>query len=258
MKKIVLLLSVSFFLSEHGYANAARGLEIAKAADKQAEGFGNQVADVEMILKNKQGQTSTRQMIIKSLEVKGDGDKSLTIFKSPKDVKGTSFLSFSHVTGPDEQWLYLPALKRVKRISSNNKSGPFMGSEFAYEDLSSQEVEKYTYKFIEEGELNGRKTFVIERYPADKKSGYTKQVVTMDAETYRTEKVLYYDRKEALLKTLVFTGYKKYPNGKWRADQMSVVNHQSGKSTVLNWKDYSFSKKLKESDFNKNALKRMR
>ncbi|HIN59600.1 MAG TPA: outer membrane lipoprotein-sorting protein, partial [Gammaproteobacteria bacterium] len=77
----------------------------------------------------------------RSLEVAGDGDKSLTIFSYPADIKGTVFLSHTHPTRPDEQWLYLPALKRIKRISSSNKSGPFMGSEFAYEDLASQEIE---------------------------------------------------------------------------------------------------------------------
>jgi hypothetical protein len=67
-------------------------------------------------------------------------------------------MTFTHKIGPDDQWLYLPAIKRVKRISSNNKSGPFMGSELAFEDLSSQEVEKYTYKFIKKENLNGTKS----------------------------------------------------------------------------------------------------
>ena len=114
-----------------------RGLWVAQQIDQEDEGFVNQVSEATMTLRNKQGQESTRRMTIKSLEVAGDGDKSLTIFSSPRDVKGTAFLSFTHALEPDDQWLFLPALKRVKRISSNNKSGPFMGSEFAYEDISS-------------------------------------------------------------------------------------------------------------------------
>jgi aldehyde:ferredoxin oxidoreductase len=98
-----------------------------------------------MILRNKRGQESKRELEIRTLEVKDDGDKSLTVFHTPRDVRGTALLTYSHGVDPDDQWLYLPALRRVKRIASNNQSGPFMGSEFAYEDLSSQEIDKYTY-----------------------------------------------------------------------------------------------------------------
>ena len=90
-------------------------------------------------MKNRQGEESSRYIKNKTLEVENDGDKSLSIFERPRDVKGTALLNFTHKTGTDDQWLYLPALKRVKRISSANKSGSFMGSEFAFEDITSQE-----------------------------------------------------------------------------------------------------------------------
>ncbi|MBE9563969.1 MAG: outer membrane lipoprotein-sorting protein, partial [Proteobacteria bacterium] len=124
------------------------GLAIAVESDKRDTGFSDQTANMVMELHNKQGDVSTRTIRIKTLEVIGDGDKSMSIFDKPADVKGTAFLTYSHAIKPDEQWLYLPALKRVKRINSKNKSGPFMGSEFAYEDLASQEIEKYSYKYI--------------------------------------------------------------------------------------------------------------
>ena len=143
-----------------------KGLEIAKEIDRRNTGWQDQQASMLMILKNRQGQESRREVRVNSLEVEADGDKSLTVFDSPRDVKGTAFLSFTHAIKPDDQWLYLPALKRVKRISSANKSGPFMGSEFAYEDLTSQEVEKYTYKWLRDEALDGRSAMVIERYPA--------------------------------------------------------------------------------------------
>ncbi len=235
-----------------------KGLSIAKKIDSYDTGWVNQVADVEMVLKNRSGQESKRQMKLKSLEVKGDGDKSLTIFKSPKDVKGTSFLSFSHPLASDDQWLYLPALRRVKRISSDNKSGPFMGSEFAYEDISSQEVEKYTYKYIKSEEINGQSTHVIERYPVSKKSGYTKQIVWVDGKEFRLQKIDFYDRKSSLFKTLTYDGYKVYPKNTWRPDLMTMINHQSGKSTKLVWNNYRFGVSLNERDFDKNALKRLK
>ena len=139
----------------------------------------------------------------KTLEGTTDGDKSLIIFEKPRDVKGTATLTFTHKEGSDDQWLYLPAIKRVKRISSNNKSGPFMGSEFAYEDLSSQEVEKYNYKHLRDETFDGKDCYVVERIPMDKYSGYTKQVAWIDKAEYRALKIDFYDRKKSLLKTLL-------------------------------------------------------
>lgn len=233
-----------------------KGLAIAVEADKRDEGFGDSTANMTMELRNKQGDSSTRYIRIKTLEVIGDGDKSMSIFDEPADVKGTAFLTFSHAIKPDEQWLYLPALKRVKRINSKNKSGPFMGSEFAYEDIASQEVEKYTYKYLRDETLNGIDCFVIERYPAYEHSGYTRQVVWINKAEYRPEKVVFYDRKNSLLKTLTYDGYQQYLDKFWRADQMYMENHQTGKSTTLTWSDYQFRTGLEDRDFNKNSLKR--
>lgn len=255
--KILLSLSLISSLA-FSQTPAEKGLWVAEQMDKRDEGFINQTAETEMVLRNKSGKESRRQMRIKTLEVKGDGDKSLTIFDTPRDVKGTAFLSFSHANTPDDQWLYLPALKRVKRISSNNKSGPFMGSEFAYEDISSQEVEKYTYKYIGAEKVLGVDGHKVERYPVDKNSGYTKQIVWVDGTDWRLGKIEFYDRKGAHLKTLSYEGYKKYPNNKWRADLMKMVNHQNGKSTDLIWKNIQFEQNISSRDFDKNALKRIR
>lgn len=232
------------------------GLEIAIEMDKRDSGFGDMKATMKMILKNRQGEESIREMKLISLEVDGDGDKSLTTFNTPRDVKGTSFLSHTHVKGPDDQWLFLPALKRVKRISSNNKSGPFMGSEFAYEDLTSQEVEKYTYKYIKDDSTNSMLCFQVERYPVDKKSGYTRQVVWIDKEEYRPQKIDFYDRKNSLLKTLVFLDYQQYLLKFWRASKMKMQNHQTGKTTLLEWNEIVFKNGLNDRDFDKKALKR--
>ena len=235
-----------------------QGLAIAQEADRRDSGFGDYTSDVKMILKNKHGQESTREIRSRTLEVDGDGDKSMTIFDKPRDVKGTALLSFTHKEGPDDQWLYLPALKRVKRIASDNKSGPFMGSEFAYEDISSQEVEKYTYKFLRDDTLDGMDVFVFERYPVDKKSGYTRQVIWMDKEHYKERKIEFYDRKDSLLKTLMFSDYNQYLDQYWRAHDMHMENHQTGKSTRLLQSNYQYRNGLTDRDFDKNSLKRIR
>ena len=171
MKNSWLLILLSLPLSVLAQTAEQRGLEIAIEADHRDSGFHDSRASLQMVLRNKQGGESIREIRVRTLEQQDDGDKSLTIFDQPADVKGTNFLSFTHKSGPDDQWLYLPALKRVKRISSRNKSGPFMGSEFAYEDLSSQEVEKFTYKYLRDENCESMNCFVIERDPVDKYSG---------------------------------------------------------------------------------------
>jgi outer membrane lipoprotein-sorting protein len=239
-------------------AEEQKGLEISLEAKKRDLGWQDSTADMLMLLRNKQGQESIREIKMKSLEVLDDGDKSLTIFNKPRDVKGTAFLSFSHPVEADDQWLFLPALKRVKRISSRNKSGPFMGSEFAFEDLSSFEVEKYTYKYLGVDELNGMTNFKVEQYPVDENSGYTRRIVWIDTTEYRIHKIDFYDRKDSMLKTLMFNDYKQYLSKHWRADNQEMINHQNGKSTELKWSNYNFKTGLSDSDFSRNSLKRAR
>lgn len=235
-----------------------RGLAIALEADARDTGFHDQSAELEMVLRNRHGQESRRELRNLSLEQADDGDKGLVIFDQPADIDGTAFLTFSHKTGDDDQWLYLPALKRVKRISSSNKSGPFVGSEFAYEDISSQEVEEYTYRYLRDEPVDGQETFVVERYPVDPKSGYVRQVTWIDQAEYRVLKVDFYDRKDALLKTLVFEGYRQYLGRYWRPDTMKMVNHQTGKSTDLIWTNYQFRTGLEDGDFDRASLARAR
>jgi hypothetical protein len=159
---VIFLLMLLFLQPGQGQAETAedKGLALAIEADRRDSGYGDSTADMLMILRNKHGQESRREMRYRTLEVENDGDMSLTIFDSPKDVKGTAFLNYTHKVGDDDQWLYLPALKRVKRISSSNKSGSFMGSEFAYEDIANQEVEKYTYKWLRDEIYENRDCFV--------------------------------------------------------------------------------------------------
>ncbi|MFK8075467.1 MAG: outer membrane lipoprotein-sorting protein [Granulosicoccus sp.] len=235
-----------------------RGLEIATMVQAQDDGFTDSESSMTMTLINRSGKKSTRRMRSRVLEVQGDGDKSMSIFDEPADVKGTASLTHSHATEADEQWLYLPALKRVKRISSKNKSGPFMGSEFAFEDISSQEVDKYSYKYLGDDELDGVAVYKVEAIPAYKHSGYTRLVNWIDQDKLVALKVEYFDRKNSLLKTLTISDYQRYLDQFWRAGSMHMQNEQTGKSTILEWSDYKFKTGLTDKDFDSKALKRIR
>lgn len=240
-----------------------KGLAIATEMDRRDMGWGDSEVALEMILGNRQGVTSTRELRIRSLEVADAdrGDKSLIIFDRPRDIDGTALLSHTHILDADDQWLYLPALKRVKRISSANKSGPFVGSELAYEDLLSQEVAKYTYKWLHDEACPGAETiqcFVIERYPQYEKSGYTKQIVWIDEAEYRLMRIDYYDRKDSRLKTMTLTDYRKYSRAYWRSHLWDVMNHQTGKTTQLVFGEYRFGVGLNDKAFTSSRLKRVR
>ena len=238
-----------------------KGLRIAMEGDADQSGFGDTTANLTMVLRNRHGEESVRHFRTKTLEVEDDGDKSISIFDEPADIKGTAVLTHSHKVGSDDQWLYLPALKRVKRISSKNKSGSFVGSEFAYEDLSSQEVEKYTYNWLADEPCPGAEEltcWLIERYPLDENSGYTRQQSWSDQNEYRVWKIDFYDRKDTLMKTLTFADYNEYQGRFWRSHSMSMVNHQTGKSTDLTFSNITFGNGLGDRDFDKRALERAR
>jgi len=235
-----------------------RGKEIALEAEKRDLGWHDNRAVSKMILKNKQGQESVRKLRQSNFEIneEGKGDKSLVVFDEPRDIQGTALLSHTKILDPDDQWLYLPALKRVKRISSKNKSGPFVGSEFAYEDLLSQEVEKYSYKYIKEEKCGDLNCYVVEAYPLYENSGYTRQIVWWDDQEYRVQKIEFYDRKNSLLKTLTYYDYKQYLDKFWRADKLSMQNHQTGKSTDIIFDSWEFSLDQEENEFTPARLKR--
>lgn len=234
-----------------------RGLEIAKSIKSKNFGWKSSQSNLLMVLRGK-GKEITREMQSSSLEVDGDGDKSLLIFRTPLDVKGTSFLSFSHIVGQDDQWLYLPKLKRVKRIASRNKSGPFLGSEFAFEDISSFEVEKNTYKYLRDEVVNALDMHVVEMTPFDKYSGYSKMTVWVDSQEYRVHKIDFYDRRGELLKTQEFLEYKLFNEKYWRSQRQKMTNHKTLRSTDLIVSDLVLDAGLDDSDFTERKLSRGR
>ncbi len=256
----VLLCALGLTVSAQAQDADQKGLDVAARADRSDRGFGDSKVTLKMILRNAAGQESTRQLRVTTLEVADEafGDKSLVVFKSPRDIEGTALLSHAKILEPDDQWLFLPALKRVKRIASANKSGPFVGSEFAFEDFTSQELNKYTYKYLraENGD-DGVIYDVLERLPRYESSGYARQLVWIDQQVFQIRKIEFYDRRGDLLKTLTLEEYQNY-DGIWRAQTLRMVNHQTDKSTDLFYGDYQFSVGLKDQDFVKGRLRSLR
>jgi outer membrane lipoprotein-sorting protein len=250
MKKIIL---TAFILSSSLFAIS--NLEVAKKADKIIEGFQSSIAQTKMILINAAGQKSIRDLYMLTLEGE-KGDKTLSTFLNPADIKGTKTLTHQHLNKDDDQWLYLPALKRIKRIASRNKSGSFMGSEFSYEDIGNQNYQKFIFSDeAKEVILDGQECYESTRIPKNKNSGYTKQITWIDKKEFLIRKIDYYDRKKELLKTAIFSKYKKI-NTIWRVGQIEMKNFQNDKSTILMWEKEKLHAGLKDKDFNKRVLKK--
>ena len=234
------------------------GLNIAVKNEKANNGFLGEVSEMEMILEDAHGTKISRRMKGKIMETKGDGDKSISQFLLPADVRGTMMLTWTHKEKDDDQWLFLPSIKRTKRISSSSKSASFMGSEFSYEDLGSQEVEKYTHKLInEEKNKDGLDMWVIERTPKNKKSGYKRLKAWIVKKYQNPLKVEYFDRKNELLKTATFSDYKQYKvKGKslWRAGKIHMINVQTGKKSTITWGNRKLGVEFDEDEFEKDSL----
>ena len=257
-----LLLTFAVILADRADAATLdeKGFEIAARSDRTDVGFAESEVELKMVLRNAAGQEATRSLRISTLEKPDEsvGDKSLVFFNTPRDIQGTALLSHAKILDPDDQWLYLPALKRVKRISSSNKSGPFVGSEFAFEDFTAIELNKFEYTFIGVEECDDLQCDVLERLPRYENSGYTKQIAWVDQTDFQIRKVEFYDRRGDLLKVLELKDYRLYENGVWRAHLLSMSNVQTNKNTDLIYEDFKFGSGLTEDDFVKGRLSRLR
>ena len=259
---IATLLAAALMLPLATPANASneKGLAIAIEVDNRDKGWGDVTVEGEMVLKNKAGNESVRKFRSTILEANdaSEGDRSIIIFSQPLDVRGTALLTHSKIEPDDDaQWIFLPAVKRVKRISSSNRTGKFVSSEFSYEDLGSEEVADNTHIWLENATCAHESTLTcaaVESRPKNKRSGYSKRVSFIDLDEYRVHQIDFYNRRGDLEKSLKFQDYKQYEGRFWRAHTMLMDNMQTGKSTRLLWADYSFRKGLTERDFTPQGL----
>ena len=237
---------------------ADKGQQIARQTDAAASGFGDFTVEGEMILETAGGATSERRFALKTLEENGGrASKSLLVFDWPGDIRGTSLLTHASDSAQDAQWLYLPSVGRVKKISGSGRSGSFVGSEFAYEDMVEQDVSSYSHVWLKDEPCpnGGGQCHVVQRTPRYS-SGYSQQVVWIDAAAFRYQAIQYYNRRGQLNKTLTLGGYREYNGRFWRPSRMTMVNHLTGKRTVLDWKNYRFNVGLQQGEFTRQAMTR--
>ncbi|HKP94824.1 MAG TPA: outer membrane lipoprotein-sorting protein [Fibrobacteria bacterium] len=237
-------------------ADGGEGRAIHVKYDSCRHGFGDETVTVNMFLINANGDTTTRRVKTLILERKESFDYSLIQFMDPPDVRGAGLLTYQNPRGEDQQWLYLPELRRVKVISSQNKSGSFMGSEFAYEDITGNSLDKFEYRKIGEADLEGMPCHLIEKKPLFT-SGYVRVKEWIDKEKCLLRRAEMIDRKGSLLKVELDEDWRLYGNT-WKSDRLTMINLQTGKKTVLVFSDRKHRVGLKEGDFTQPSMQRVR
>ncbi len=234
---------------------SVKGLQIATKSYQSSRGWKDYSVQLQMDIQLSNGQATKKYLNLRNLENK-EGDFSLVVFEKPADVQGTSLLTHAHLDRSNDQWLYLPEMRRTKRISSDSRNSSFMGSEFTYDDMTFNDLNKYNYKFLKEEKCTLGLCFVVEQTPKDKDSSYSKLIVWYDKETYRISKTDYYDVKNELLKQMERTKYSKPNNKTWFALEMKMANVQTKKSTTLSFSDFKFNNNYTEKDFKSDSLGR--
>jgi outer membrane lipoprotein-sorting protein len=249
----LITICLSLFSSAWGQSPQEKGYQIAKASSDQSNGYRDYSASGKMILKNKAGSAAARDFDFKSIETAA-GEMSLLVFDWPGDIRDTALLTHEHRTSADDQWIFLPAERRTKRIAGTGRSGSFVGSEFAYGDMVEQTLDKFSYKWVSEEACCN----VVERIPKSEDSGYSREKVWFDKSNSTVAKVEYYNLGGTLLKTMTATGYQKFKERFWRPSTVTMLNHLTGKQTTLTWHNQRFSVGLNVSEFTTEAIARVR
>jgi len=251
----ILILAILLFASFVYSQKQPDGLEIIKKVYNRETG-NDQTAQLTMTLIDSRGNKRVRT--IKQLLQNGKKvEKKIMFFVSPADVRNTSFMnwSYSKEGKSDDQWIYLPALKRVKRISSDSKSDYFMGSDFTYDDLGDRQPAADNHKFLKMEKIDNDECFVIESKPKEEDYMYSKTLTWVIKDKWIGKKKEFYDEDGELLKILEVKDYKKI-NGYWIILHSEMKNVQKKHSTEMSLKDVKINIGITDRQFTERMMKR--
>ncbi len=236
--------------------------EIMQAVEDREDG-DNKSSDMKMVLIDKNGDTRTRE--IRSFDKdKGEDNQRIMFFLSPADVKDTAFLTYDYdaYEKDDDQWLYLPALRKSKRIASSDKSGSFMGSDFSYSDMTRKNLDAYDFTIMKEGEVRGHKVWQIQSVPKTDEeiaeTGYTKSVLFVRQDNFVVVRAVHWVKEGKRLKYLDVTSLEEI-DGVWTILAMNMTT-KKGKSTLhkteLSFSNVKYNQALDEQMFTLRRLEK--
>lgn len=250
--QIFLVASILMLISMNKAGAQMSGQHIMEAVYNNPSGDDLQ-GQLEMRLTNKQSDQRVRQLQ-QYIKDEGDTEKTIMFFVSPADVKNTSFMSWSYADGrDDDQWIYLPALKRVKRISSDSKSDAFMGSDFTYDDLGDRHPNEDEHQLLKEEIVEGKPCYVVESTPKDVDYIYSKTVTWVAKDSFIGLKRDFYDEDGKLLKTLRIKDYEQI-NGFWVILETEMHNVQNDHRTTMKFTNVQINQGIPASKFTERSM----
>jgi len=254
MKLILLGIAIFSFIGANNII-AQTGKEIAENVYNRATAKDGE-SDMKMTLINKKGNKRVRDLH-QYFKDYTDVEKKTLFFRSPADVKNTSFMNWSYDSADknDDQWLYLPALKKVKRISSSNKDNEFMGSDFTYADMEKRHPDEDNHKLLKSETMNGEDCWVVEVTPVDEDDMYSKKITWISKAKLLPMKMDFYDEDGELLKALTINKIEKV-GGYWVITDELMHNVQKNHKTQILISNMKVDQGLSDSKFSQRAMKK--
>ncbi len=194
----------------------------------------------------------------------GNEKRTIIFYLSPSNIKDTAFLTYDYPEADrdDDQWLYLPAARKVRRISASDRGDYFLGTDFTYEDIRKENkvgIEDYSWNTLGEETIDGHRCFLVESIPVNEKTakelGYSKVQSWIDAEIWMVRQAKYWDVAGNPLKSLQVREITLIQDI-WTAHQLSVENHKTGHKTVFTFKEVNYGQRVKDEMFTEDALRR--
>jgi outer membrane lipoprotein-sorting protein len=256
IKKFRALAAIIFCMGGTGvFAQNPSGFDIMKQVDDRYTGDSAQY-NLTMTLISGRSSPRVREVTYYYKDY-GDTEKILMVFKSPRDVAGTGYLSFSYDddSKDDDIWLYLPAMRRTRRITGSGKTDDFMGTDFTYEDMGGRSLSKDTFTLQGEEVIDGQVCWVVEAKAKDPKDPYGRRIIRVQKDSLVIAALDYYDRQNRLLKILRVSGITRIDRI-WTAAKMEMTNVQNNHATLIEMSDMRFNLPLDDSLFAVTALER--
>jgi len=255
MKILKSILPMGILLSGMIFTQDLSGLEVIQNVYNRPTG-NDMTGNLIMTIENSRGNQRVRKIkqFVKTVK---NGEKKIMYFLSPADVKNTSFMTWSYddASKSDDQWIYLPALKKVKRISSDSKGDYFMGSDFTYDDLGDRHPMDDTHTILREEVLEGKETIVIESVSKDEEYMYARTVTWVIKDSWIGLKKEFYDEDDELLKILTVENQQSFKDV-IILTKVKMKNVQRNQFTIMEFSDVQIDTGIPSNKFTERMMKR--
>jgi outer membrane lipoprotein-sorting protein len=259
---VLLIVAISFYATRNAHAATMQPSEIMQR-NYVVSKFNDTIAEATFKLIHKGGEIRIRKTFgVTKLESNGLDTMRMTRFVSPPDIRNTVTVLLEHSDHEDDIWVYLPALKKVRRLAAANKKDSFFGTDLSYGDVIGHKVEDWNHRLVSEVNDNGKLEYLIESTPKSndisQQSGYAKRLLWINETSFMAEKIEFYDLQEQLLKTTLFLDSKEIDvrGHRWQAMRVEIQNHQTGHKTEILFDHFSANKGVNDNYFNTRYMEK--